>query len=142
MVSGYSGTALPKKLGIRGGSRVGHRGAPKGFAATLGPLPPGARLAPSRPGGGDNILLLFAADQRSLDEALPDMLSRMAPETTLWICWPKKTSALASDITGNTVRSAGLAAGVVDIKVCAIDEDWSGLKFVVRLEDRPAARKK
>ncbi len=70
------------------------------------------------------------------------MLSRMAPETTLWICWPKKTSALASDITGNTVRSAGLAAGVVDIKVCAIDEDWSGLKFVVRLEDRPAARKK
>ncbi len=61
MVAGYSGTPLPQKLGIREGSRVGYRGAPKGFAATLGPLPPGARLAPSRPGGGVNILLLFVA---------------------------------------------------------------------------------
>ncbi len=142
MVAGYSGTPLPKKLGIRENTRVGCRGAPKGFAATLGPLPPGARLAPSRAGAGDNILLLFAPDQRSLDEALPDMLSWMAPETALWICWPKKTSPLASDITGDSVRNAGLAAGVVDIKVCAVDENWSGLKFVVRLEDRPSARKK
>ena len=142
MPSGYSGTPLPKKLGIREGQRVGHRGAPKGFPTTLGVLPTGARLAPSRPGGGDDILLLFALDRRSLEEALPVMLSRMAPETALWICWPKKTSSLASDISGNAVRSAGLAAGVVDIKVCAIDEDWSGLKFVVRLEDRPTTRKK
>ena len=142
MVAGYSGTPLPKKLGIREGSRVGYRGAPKGLAATLGQLPLSARLAPSRPGGVDDILLLFAPDQRNLDEALPDMLSRMAPETSLWICWPKKTSPLASDITGDTVRRTGLAAGVVDIKVCAIDEDWSGLKFVIRLEDRPSARKK
>ncbi|TDI40336.1 MAG: DUF3052 family protein [Acidobacteria bacterium] len=142
MVAGYSGTPLPKKLGIREGSRVGYRGAPKGFAATLGPLPLGAKLAPSRPGRGDNILLLFAPDQRSLDEALPDMLSRMGPETALWICWPKKTSPLASDITGDTVRRTGLAAGVVDIKVCAIDEDWSGIKFVVRVENRPTGRKK
>ena len=141
MVAGYSGTPLPKKLGIRDGSRVGYRSAPKDFAATLGPLPPGARLAPSRPGGGDEILLLFARDQRSLDEALPEMLSRMAPETALWICWPKKTSPLASDVTGDTVRRTGLGAGVVDIKVCAIDEDWSGLQFVVRLQDRPAAPK-
>ena len=90
MVAGYSGTPLPKKLGIREGSRVGYRGAPKGLAATLGQLPLSARLAPSRPGGVDDILLLFAPDQRSLDEALPDMLSRMAPETSLWICWQRK----------------------------------------------------
>ena len=87
-------------------------------------------------------MLLFARDQRSLDEALPEMLSRMAPETALWICWPKKTSPLASDVTGDTVRRTGLGAGVVDIKVCAIDEDWSGLQFVVRLQDRPAGPKK
>lgn len=142
MAAGYSGTPLPKKLGIKEGSRVGHLGAPKGFAATLGPLPAGARLAPSRPRGGDDILLLFAPDRSHLDEALPEMISRMASETALWICWPKKTSPLASDITGDVVRSAGLATGVVDIKVCAIDDDWSGLKFVVRREDRPGHRKK
>ena len=136
---GLFGDTPAEKVGDQGRPP---RWPPRGFAATLGPLPRGARLAPTRPGGGDDILLLFAPNRQSLDEALSEMLSRMAPETALWICWPKKTSPLTSDITGDVVRMTGLAAGVVDIKVCAIDEDWSGLKFVVRLADRPAIRKK
>jgi hypothetical protein len=140
--AGYSGTPLPQKLGIREGHRVGLDHPPPGFERTLGTLPPGARLVPSSRGGEFDVIVLFVRDLESLEERLAETVARMAPSTALWICWPKKSSPLATDVDENEVRVRGLAAGIVDIKVCAVDEDWSGHKFVFRLKDRPALRKK
>ena len=142
MPAGYSGTPLPKKLGIKEGHRVGLQAPPKGLEETLGPLPPGAHLVPASRGSDHEVLLFFVRDAKSLETGLSKMIAKMAPTSALWICWPKKTSPLASDVTGDVVRERGLAAGIVDIKVCAVDEDWSGLKFVFRVEDRPKLRKK
>lgn len=140
--AGYSGTPLPQKLGIREGHRVGLDQPPSGFERTLGALPEGARLVPSSRGGEFDVILLFVRDLESLEAKLAPTIGRMAPSTALWICWPKKSSPLATDVDENEVRVRGLAAGIVDIKVCAVDEDWSGHKFVFRLKDRPALQKK
>jgi hypothetical protein len=136
--AGYSGTPLPQKLGIRAGYRVALDRAPAGFEATLGALPDGARLVPASSGRDFDVMLLFVKDLATLEARLPRTIERMAPATALWICWPKKTSPLATNVDENKVRERGLAAGVVDIKVCAVDQDWSGHKFVFRLKDRPA----
>jgi hypothetical protein len=140
--AGYSGTPLPQKLGIREGHRVGLDLAPPQFEATLGRLPEGARFVPASRGSDFDVLLLFVKDLKTLEARLPLAIGRMASETALWICWPKKTSPLATDVDENKVRERGLAAGIVDVKVCAVDEDWSGHKFVFRLKDRPALTKK
>ncbi len=140
--AGYSGTPLPRKLGIRAGHRVGLELPPSGFAATLGELPDGVRLVPASREGDFDVLLLFVKDLKTLEARLAGAIERMAPETALWICWPKKTSPLAADVDENKVRERGLAAGIVDVKVCAVDEDWSGHKFVFRLKDRPARKMK
>ena len=140
--AGYSGTPLPRKLGIREGHRVGLDQPPKRLETTLGTLPAGVRLAAASNGGDFDIILLFVRDVKSLEAKLATTISRMSPATALWICWPKKTSPLATDVDENEVRLRGLAAGIVDIKVCAVDEDWSGHKFVFRLKDRPALEKK
>ena len=142
MPAGYSGTPLVRKLGIKPNHRVGVESAPAGFARTLGALPEGAALVPASSGREHDVLLFFVKDTKRLERGLPKMMAKMAPATSLWICWPKKTSPLATDVSGDVVRGAGLAAGIVDIKVCAVDEDWSGLKFVVRVQDRPSTRKK
>jgi hypothetical protein len=141
--AGYSGTPLPQKLGIKAGHAVGLDGSPSGFEKTLGVLPEGARLSPARRGKAFDVLLLFVRDRKALEAKIEKTIARMAADTALWICWPKKTSPLASDVNENDVRALGLAAGVVDVKICAVDEDWSGLKFVYRLKDRPkiAARR-
>lgn len=113
---------------------------PSGFERTLGTLPPGAQLAlPSRSGEPD-LILLFVRDRKSLEGRLAPAIARMGPATALWVCWPKKSSPLATDVDENVVRAAGLAAGVVDVKVCAVDADWSGLKLVYRLKDRPSVQ--
>jgi hypothetical protein len=136
---GYSGTPLPRKLGIKEGHQVALDHAPRGFESTLGELPEGVRLGPIRGGDGFDVILLFAHDLAQFSRRLPEVKARMKASTALWICWAKKTSPLASDVTEALVRERGLDAGLVDIKVCAVDEDWSGLKFVYRLKDRDRA---
>jgi hypothetical protein len=149
---GYSGTPLPKKLGIAAGRRVLLVGAPAGFA--LGPLPDGVELA-AVPAGGPaaepaagrgaghpagepyDVVLAFCPDLATLEACFADLAGRIPAAGALWICWPKRASGVATDLTENTVRDLGLAGGLVDVKVAAVDATWSGLKFVYRLADRP-----
>jgi hypothetical protein len=131
--AGYSRTPLPKKLGIKPGSVTALIGAPKGFESTLGPLPEGARLRRGARGRFD-LVLWFPRSRKDL-EARVAAIARLPWSAGLWIHWPKKTSGVVSDLDGNGVRSAGLAAGLVDYKVAAVDATWSGLKFARRKGD-------
>jgi hypothetical protein len=134
--AGYSSTPLPRKLGIREGSRVLVVNAPDGFAATLGELPPGAELLAS--GAGDlDVIVLFVLDVAALRVQFAYLAAALQPAGGLWIAWPKRGSGVAGDLDENSVREVGLKAGLVDTKVCAIDATWSGLRFVWRLRDRP-----
>jgi hypothetical protein len=134
--AGYSGTPLPKKLGIRPGARLGLIGAPDGFEATLGPLPDGVRVVRVARGRLD-VIVGFFVERRALDRRFQALSGALDPAGGLWIAWPKRASGVATDLTENVVRSVGLAAGLVDNKVCAVDEVWSGLRFVYRVRDRP-----
>ncbi|HEV2236878.1 MAG TPA: hypothetical protein VGR57_09495 [Ktedonobacterales bacterium] len=134
-MAGYSGTPLVKKLGIRAGARIALLRAPAGFAATLGALPPGATLAPAT-GWRCEVVLLFVATRARLAGDLPNAMSGLAAAGGLWLAWPKRAAGVPTDLTEEAVRAAGLAAGLVDNKVCAIDDTWSGLRFVVRVADR------
>jgi hypothetical protein len=131
VLAGYSGTPLPRKLGIRPGSRVGIHRPPTGFRGTLGPLPDGARLSARKTGPYD-VVLLFVRSRTALAADFPDASRALAPGGKLWIAWPKKTSAHAGDIGEREVRAFGLAAGFVDYKVAAIDPTWAGLCFARR----------
>jgi hypothetical protein len=133
--AGYSGTPLVRKLGIKAGSRVALVGAPEGFALSAGELPAGASVRRSVRGPLDVIVAFFERRAR-LERRLPALRSALDPAGGLWISWPKRSSGMASDLDENVVRACGLAAGLVDNKVCAIDEVWSGLRFVCRLRDR------
>ncbi|MEO8586569.1 MAG: DUF3052 domain-containing protein [Acidobacteriota bacterium] len=135
-MAGYSSTPLPKKLGIKGGHRVALVSAPKGFAVVLGVLPAGARIVKS-PAGGADVVLVFAGSRAALAEGFPRGAGAIPADGAVWACWPKKSSGVATDLVENDVRAFGLGLGLVDVKVCAVDETWSGLKFVVRLSDRP-----
>ncbi|HEX9993978.1 MAG TPA: DUF3052 family protein [Acidimicrobiales bacterium] len=137
--AGYSGTPLPRKLGIKEGSTLALLGAPDGLAALLEPLPAGVLLRRSTRGTAD-VILLFTTSRDDLARRLPAAQRALHPDGGLWVAWPKKASGVATDLTENVVRELGLAAGLVDNKVCAIDETWSGLRLVVRLADRPARR--
>lgn len=141
MTAGYSGTPLPQKLGIKEGHRVGLHRPPEDFTSTLGAVPPGVSLVSASSAREHDVLLFFVRNHASLRRDLTKMKAKMAPTTSLWVCWPKKSSPLASDVDEGAVRTAGLDAGLVDVKICAVDEDWSGLKFVYRLKDRPAKKK-
>lgn len=128
--AGYSGTPLPAKLGFKAGTTLALDGAPRGFEALLEPLPPGARVR-RKATGPCEVLLVFV---RSLED-LAAALARHTPRRDihyLWIAWPKKTSPLAGRVGESDVRDAGLACGWVDSKVCAVDADWSGLRFTPR----------
>jgi hypothetical protein len=127
--AGYSGTPLPKKLGIKAGMKVGLVGAPPDFAQTLGALPAGVRLMPA-PRGACDLILLFCAQRAALAKAAA--LAERAGAGGLWICWPKKSSGVVTDVSDAAVREAGLATGLVDVKVCAVDATWSGLRFLRR----------
>jgi hypothetical protein len=134
-VAGYSATPLPKKLGIKPACRLALVNAPDGFVQALGELPPG--VTPRAMGRGTyDVIVLFAASAKALARALPAARPRLDPAGGLWVAWPKKTSGIRTDITETEVRGRGLDAGLVDNKVCAIDDTWSGLRFVVRLKDR------
>jgi len=136
-VAGYSGTPLPQKLGIREGARVALVRAPDGFADSLVPLPDGVRLR-ARLGGVSDIVLFFATRRSELERRFPTMARALEPAGGLWIAWPKRTSNVATDLSENLIRGIGLGNGLVDNKVCAVDEVWSGLRFVYRLADRPS----
>jgi len=140
-MAGYSGTPLPRKLGINPGARLGLLGAPADFERTLGELPLGVTVRAV--GGGDDpfdVIVCFARSARELASDLPALPARLDPAGGLWIAWPKKASGLATDLTDGEVRRRGLALGLVDNKICAIDDTWSGLRFVVRLADRASSK--
>jgi hypothetical protein len=139
-VAGYSGTPLPKKLGIGEGDRVALVRAPDGFAATLGPLPDGVRLR-SRLGGSQEVVVFFATRRAELERRFPSMARALEPAGGLWIAWPKRTANVATDLSETLIREIGLSNGLVDNKVCAVDDVWSGLRFVYRVADRPYARR-
>jgi len=136
--SGYSGTPLVRKLGIKPSARLGLIGAPEGFAATLGPLPEGVRVR-SRARGPLDVVVAFHVRRAELERRLPGLRGSLHPAGGLWIAWPKRASGVDTDLGESIVRELGVAAGLVDNKVCAIDEVWSGLRFVYRLGDRPAS---
>jgi hypothetical protein len=136
-MAGYSGTPLPKKLGIAPGSRLSLVGAPEGFVTLLAPLPAHVRLEPARARSLD-LVLLFAESAAELERRFSREAERLETAGMLWVAWPKKASRCPTDLTEDVVRRIGLGAGLVDVKVCAIDEVWSGLKFVRRLRDRRA----
>jgi hypothetical protein len=138
-MAGYSGTPLAKKLGVKERSRVAVPGSPPGFARTLGTLPEGATIVPLD-GEPLDLVVFFTKSSAELKEQFPGLAARIGPAGVLWISWPKKASGVATDLSENVVRDIGLAAGLVDVKVCAVDEVWSGLKFVYRLKDRPAGK--
>ena len=136
-MSGYSGTPLPKKLGIKEGSRVAFRNAPEDFAKTLGELPDGVEVKQIVRGPLD-VIIAFFSRRAELEGRLSVLVSALEPAAGgLWIAWPKSSSGVETDISGNVVRTVGLAAGLVDNKVCAIDETWSSLRFVIPVRKRP-----
>ena len=131
ILAGYSGTPLPKKLGIRPGLSLALLGVPAGFEERLGALADGVCVV-RRAGARADLLLLFARSRADLDRRLPPAMRGMAEGGSIWIAWPKQVSGVSSDLTQAHVRAAGLAADLVDYKICAIDSTWSGLRFARR----------
>jgi hypothetical protein len=127
-MAGYSGTPLPKKLGIKAGAAVALLGAPSGFERTLGALPEDVRIRKQARGSSD-VILLFAKSIADLERRFPAAGRALARGGRIWIAWPKKSSGVATDLTQAAVRGHGLASGFVDFKICAIDDTWSGLCF-------------
>ena len=136
--AGYSGTPLPKKLGIKPGARIRFVDAPADFARTLGELPRDVRMV-SGDGDGDrlDLVLYFTASADALRARFDGLAASLVPAGMLWIAWPKRASKVPTDLTEDVVRAIALERGMVDVKVCAIDATWSGLKLVYRLADRP-----
>jgi hypothetical protein len=132
--AGYSGTPLPSKLGIKAGFLVSIVGAPAEFVEALG-IPANTVVLGSR-GSQLDLVLFFAATVARLETGFTRQAGRLVPEGMLWVAWPKKASGVPTDLSEDRVRAIGLAAGLVDVKVCAVDSVWSALKFVRRLRDR------
>jgi hypothetical protein len=135
-MAGYSGTPLAKKLGFKEGFRVGFVNPPRGFQQELGSLPGGVKISVARLPKPLDLILFFADSQQILKREFPKLARKLRKNGMLWIAWPKKASGVATDLSDNSVRKIGLDAGLVDVKVCAVNDIWSGLKFVYRLEDR------
>lgn len=135
MPAGYSGTPLVRKLGLRPGWRVAVLGAPEGLDELLGELPEGLRIV-RRLAEGIDAAWIFVLARRDLERRLPELLRRLPPGGTLWISWPKGASGVPTDVTENVLREIVLPTGWVDIKVAAIDETWSGLRFALRRSER------
>jgi hypothetical protein len=135
--AGYSGTPLPRKLGIGEDDTVAVIGAPDGFAETLGALPEIAALHTDLADGARyDVIVDFVTQRAELEASLPRLRAVMAPACGLWIAWPKRASRRPTDMTDQAVRDVALPTGLVDNKVCAIDATWSGLRLVIRREHR------
>lgn len=135
MIGGSYGTPLSRKLGITDGDRVGTLGAPEHFAALVEPLPDGATMVAS-PRAACPVQIVFATTTTDLETRFASALANLPPDGGLWVAWPKSTSGVDTELNFDIVQHHGLDAGLVDNKVAAIDDVWTGLRFVVRLEDR------
>jgi hypothetical protein len=134
-VAGYSGTPLARKLGIKDGARVFLTNAPANYSRMVAPLPSGVRMVKAIDIHTD-LIHMFVTRRPDLDTGLRRALKLMRPDAAVWVSWPKKASGVSTDISEDTIREVALPLGLVDIKVCAVDETWSGLKLVVRKERR------
>ena len=135
--SGYSGTPLAKKLGMKPGNEVYVVGAPANYQDLLASLPEGVRFV-ARMGRETDIVHVFATERSRLDKTIAASRRKLQPDGVIWASWPKKSSKVPTDITEDTVREIALPMGLVDVKVCAVDDVWSGLKLVIRRENRPS----
>jgi hypothetical protein len=140
-MAGYSGTPLAKKIGIKEGSRVALVNAPKDFQFEPNELPDDVEFIKGSAKSLD-IILFFVTTERALTKEFSKLASRLTASGMIWIAWPKKSSGVGTDLTFNRVQTIGLDAGLVDVKICAVDDTWSGLKFVYRLKDRTSLNKK
>ena len=131
----YAKTPLQKKLGIQESVVVTLLGAPGGFDDTLGKLPPGVRVK-RRVGGTADLVMLFVRARTELDKRFAAAVRTIADGGSMWIVWPKKASGVQTDVNGDTIRAAAIPLGLVEVKVCAVDDVWSGLKLVIRKENR------
>ena len=134
-MAGYSGTPLPKKLGIKENQRIALLNAPKNFLPELGELPEGASIV-TRVTAPLDLALLFVDRESVLQKQFARLAKKLSPNGMIWIAWPKKSSGITTDLIFDRVQRIGLDSGLVDVKICAINETWSGLKFVIRLKDR------
>ena len=134
-MAGYSGKPLVQKLGLKSGSIFAVLGAPRGYARTLGKLPSGVTHRTSAVGPLD-FIQFFTSEKQELERRFAALARALAPAGMLWISWPKRSSGVATDLTEDVIRVIGLAHGLVDVKVAAVDDVWSGLKFVRRVKDR------
>ena len=135
MSAAYSTRTLVAKLGIKPHTRIAVMGAPRGYHSTLGTLPPGVAISTTLRGTLP-FIQLFTKQRASLESRFPILMRALTTDGALWISWPKKASGVATDLTEDAVRTVALAHGLVDVKVCAVDDVWSGLKLVRRLRDR------
>jgi hypothetical protein len=139
-MAGYSGTPLAKKIGIKEGSRVALINAPKDFQFEPKELP--ADVAFVKPTVKSlDIILYFVTTERTLAKDFSKLAARLTANGMIWIAWPKKSSGVVTDLSFERVQRIGLDAGLVDVKICAVDDTWSGLKFVYRVKDRPSLNK-
>ena len=134
-MAGYSGTPLPKKLGVKPNQRIALVNAPKDFTKLLGPLPENATIV-KRLSGSLDLIILFVDREQTLAKQFPILAGKLQSNGMIWIAWPKKSSGVTTDLVFEKVQRIGLDCGLVDVKICAVDEVWSGLKFVIRLKDR------
>jgi hypothetical protein len=134
-MAGYSGTPLARKLGIKEGCRLFLSHAPTHYPALVAPLPDGVQLV-GRMGRTTDLVHIFSTNRKDLERSLRAALKALRDDAPVWVSWPKKSSGVATDITEDTIRAVALPMGLVDVKVCAVDEVWSGLKLVVRKSNR------
>jgi hypothetical protein len=134
-MAGYSSTPLLKKLGVKENFKIAFVNEPDYFRELLGELPDSVDIL-SRPGSKMDLIVFFVREEKMLASKFAGLARKLVPNGTLWIAWPKKSSGVQTDLVFNNVQRIGLESGLVDVKICAIDEIWSGLKFVYRVADR------
>ena len=135
-MAGYSGTPLQKKVGIKADHRLGLVHAPRGFEKELGKLPPGVKVNGDRITKALDVIILFAETEKNLTLEFSKLARKLVPNGMIWVAWPKKSSGVQTDLSFEVVQRVGLEAGLVDVKICAVNDIWSGLKFVYRVKDR------
>ena len=135
-MAGYSGTPLVKKLGIKADFEIAFVNAPTNFVTQL-ELPAGVKVKSISKSHNLDFILLFVKTRAALAGGFTQCAEKLQSNGMLWVSWPKRASGVSTDVSESVVREIGLAAGLVDVKICAVDETWSGLKFVYRLKDRP-----
>jgi hypothetical protein len=137
-MAGYSGTPLIKKLGVKEGYRILLMNSPRAFLEELQPLPANVNVV-KRVIAPLDLIMLFVDSKRILSQQFAKCASKLSARGMIWVAWPKKSSGVSTDLNFDVVQRIGLKAGLVDVKICAVDEVWSGLKFVYRLKDRPSS---